>query len=130
MRYLVTAQLKDGKAADLLDAIHNKTLGLGSVAGTEYLRNMAEARLLDNNKARWVEVCYCATPLEEEIPYWEEYFDLTDIKNAHAPSKCKDLNGEEAWACNDCDCTEKLEAHLAKQGASFYAVLVNQQEGK
>ena len=128
MRYLVTAQLKDGKAADLLEAIENKTLGLGSVAGNEYLRNMAEARLLDNDQTRWVEICYCATPLEEEIPYWEEYFDLTEIKNAHAPSKCKDLNGEEPWACNDCDCTEKLEAYLEKQGISFYGALVGEQK--
>ena len=119
MRYLVTAKLKAGKEKDLLQAIENKTLGLGSVAGTEYIRNMGEARLLNNEKARWVEVCFCATPLEEEIPYWEEYFELTDIKNAHAPSKCLDLNGEEHWACTDCDCTVKLEQHLSQQGESF-----------
>lgn len=126
MRYLVTAQLKDGKAEELLKAIQSKTLGLGSVAGTEYLRNMAEARLLDNDKTRWVEVCFCPTPLEEEMPYWEEYFELTEIKNAHAPAKCLDLNGEQPWACTDCDCTEKLEIHLSKQGKSFFDELSNQ----
>ena len=126
MRYLVTAQLKKGKAADLLEAIQNKTLGLGSVAGTEYLRNMAEARLLDDDKTRWVEVCFCPTPLEEEIPYWEEFFDLTEIKNAHAPSKCLDLNGEQPWACSNCDCTEKIETYLANQGRSFFDELTNE----
>ena len=119
MRYLVKAQLKPGKTADLLQAIDEGTLGRGSVAGGEYLRNMAEARQLDSGEATWVEVCYCATPLEEEIPYWEDYFELTSIKNGHAREKCKDLNGTEPRACRDCDCTEKLEAYLAKQGPLF-----------
>ncbi len=129
MRYLVTATLKPGKENELLHAIQTKTLGLGSIAGTEYLRNMAEARLLNNNTTRWVEVCFCPTPLEEEIPYWEEYFELTDIKNAHAPSKCLDLNGEQPWACINCDCTIKLENHLEQQGDSFLEQLkINNQE--
>ena len=45
MRYLVTARVKPGKEAALLDAIETGRLGRGSVAGGEYLRNMTDARL-------------------------------------------------------------------------------------
>lgn len=80
MRYLVRARLRTGRARALLGAILDRSLGRGSVAGGEYLRNMAAARQLDDGTVRWVQVCYCPTPLEEEIPYWEEYFELEQIK--------------------------------------------------
>ncbi len=44
MRYLVTARVKPGRAQALARAIDDETLGRGSVAGDEYLRNMASAR--------------------------------------------------------------------------------------
>jgi len=69
MRYLVRARVKSGREADLLHAIENETLGQGSVAEGEYLRNMNEARLCTDQTVRWVEVCYCPTPLQEERPY-------------------------------------------------------------
>ena len=50
--------------------------------------------------------------LEEERPYWEQYFDLLNIKDAHARKNCRDVNGIESWACCDCDCTRKLERKL------------------
>jgi hypothetical protein len=56
--------------------------GQGSVAEGEYLRNMKDARLCPDETARWVEVCYCPTPLLEERPYWEEYFDLGKVQDA------------------------------------------------
>ena len=59
MRYLVRARIKPGREADLLKAIDSETLGHGSVAEGEYLRNMQEARLSQDATARWVEVCYC-----------------------------------------------------------------------
>ena len=119
MRYLVTARVKPGRAAALADAIEDGTLGQGSVAGDEYLRNMSEARQLDDGRVQWVEVCYCPTPLQEEREYWEEYFALEKVQDAHARSRCKDLNGTEAWSCGDCDCTARLEAHLARKGSPF-----------
>jgi hypothetical protein len=119
MRYLVRARLKPGKEQDLLTAIEHGTLGRGSVAGGEYLRNMRDARLYDDGTARWVEVCYCATPLEEERPYWEEFFDLVKVQDAHARNRCRDENGTEPWACGDCDCTDKLEARLAAEGTQY-----------
>ena len=119
MRYLVTARVKPGRAEALDRAIEDGSLGRGSVAGGEYLRNMDEARQLEDSRVRWVEVCYCATPLAEEREYWEAYFSLDKVQDAHARSRCRDLNGEEPWACGDCDCTARLESHLARKGRPF-----------
>ena len=33
---------------------------------------MRSARLLDDQSIKWVETCFCPTPLAEERPYWEE----------------------------------------------------------
>jgi hypothetical protein len=123
MRYLVRARLKPGREQALRGAIDDRTLGAGSIAGDEYLRNMAEARELPTGEVRWIEVCYCPTPLQEERPYWEEYFELTSVRDAHARSRCRDLNGEEPWACGDCDCTARLEARLAGTGERFLNTL-------
>src|SRR5918998_5588023 len=119
MRYLVRARVKPGREADLLRAIDDGTLGRGSVAGGEYLRNMRDARLCNDGTARWVEVCFCAEPLDEERPYWEQYFELLQVKDAHARKNCRHENGSEPWACSDCDCTRKLETQLAGEGVSF-----------
>jgi hypothetical protein len=107
----------------LLKAIEQQTLGQGSVAEGEYLRNMQEARLCADQTARWVEVCYCPTPLQEERPYWEEYFDLTKVQDAHDRRRCRDQNGTEPWACGDCDCTEKLERRLQQLGPPLLSSL-------
>src|SRR5258707_14246751 len=116
MRYLVRARLKPGCELSLLDSIHKETLGEGSVAEGEYLRNMNAARLSADNTVRWVEVCYCATPLQEERPYWEEYFDLIKVQDAHDRRKCRDQNGTEPWACGKCDCTARLDSKLQRSG--------------
>ena len=123
MRYLVTARVKAGKESALADAIDNGTLGQGSVAGGEYDRNMNDARLDEDGRVKWVEVCYCYTPLAEEREYWEEYFHLDKVQDAHARSRCKDLNGSEPWSCSDCNCTERLEARLATKGRPFLDTL-------
>ncbi len=119
MRYLVRAKLKQGGEQKLLQAIENETLGQGSVAEGEYLRNMKNARLCSDGTARWVEVCYCPIPLQEERPFWEEHFELTKVQDAHDRRRCRDQNGSEPWACGDCDCTERLEKKLAATGTSF-----------
>jgi hypothetical protein len=119
MRYLVTARVKAGKEAELREAIDTGTLGEGSVAGDEYLHNMAQARACDDGRVRWVETCFCPTPLLEERGYWEEYFDLEKVQDAHARSRCRDANGTEPWACCACDCTDRLEAWLAQKGRAF-----------
>ena len=98
MRYLVRARVKDGCRATLLEAIERGTLGEGSVAEGEYLRNMNEARVCADQTVGWVEVCYCPTPLQEERPYWEEYFELVKVQEAHDRRRCQDENGSEPWA--------------------------------
>jgi hypothetical protein len=123
MRYLVRARVKPEREAALLRAIDNGTLGAGSVAEGEYLRNMKDARVGETGIARWVEVCYCPTPLLEERPYWEKYFELTRVQDAHDRRRCKDENGSEPWACGDCDCTERLERRLENSGAPFLDTL-------
>ena len=85
MRYLVRARIKPEKERALAAAIERGTLGAGSVAEGEYLRNMQEARLFSDGTARWVEVCYCNVPLEEERPYWEEFFDLVKSTGCACP---------------------------------------------
>jgi hypothetical protein len=119
MRYLVRARVKSGREVELLNAIDSGTLGQGSVAEGEYLRNMKDARLCEDQTARWVEICYCPTPLQEERPYWEQYFDLTRVQDAHDRRKCRDENGSEPWACNGCDCTARLEERLKNTGTRF-----------
>src|ERR1700676_4416252 len=119
MRYLVRARVKPGCEWSLLRAIEDGSLGQGSVAEGEYLRNMQQARLCGDETARWVEVCYCPTPLQEERDYWEHYFELTRVQDAHDRRRCRDQNGSESGACGDCDCTERLERKLEAVGKPF-----------
>ena len=119
MRYLVRARVKDGCQQALAEAIERGTLGQGSVAEGEYLRNMNAARVCADETVQWVEVCYCPTPLLEEGPYWEEYFELVKVQDAHDRRKCRDENGSEPWSCGKCDCTERLEKKLERTGESF-----------
>jgi len=119
MRYLVTARVKPGRADALAKAIADRSLGRGSIAGDEYVRNMAQARQRDDGRVQRVAVCFCETPLAEERPYCEDYFDLTRVQDAHARSRCRDLNGAEPWACTGCDCSARLERRLASMGRPF-----------
>jgi hypothetical protein len=123
MRFLVKAKVKSGKESALLHAIDEGTLGRGSIAGGEYLHNMEEARLNESGVATWVECCFCDPPLQEEQPYWEEYFELLSVKDAHSRRDCRHENGTEPWACCDCDCTKRLEEKLATQGRLFLQTL-------
>ena len=119
MRYLVTARVRPGRDEALDRAISTRMLGRGSVAGGEYLRNMATARQLDDGRVQWVETCFCPEPLQEERPYWEDYFSLLRIVDGHARDRCRHETGEEPWACGTCDCTAKLEQALATRGRPF-----------
>jgi hypothetical protein len=123
MRYLVRARVKDGCQRALAEAIERGTLGKGSVAEGEYLRNMKDARVCADETVRWVEVCYCPTPLQEERPYWEQYFELVEVQDAHDRRKCRDENGSEPWACGECDCTARLEERLKNTGKRFLGQL-------
>src|SRR4051794_4832652 len=119
MRYLVKAKVKAGKSEALLASINDGTLGKGSIAGDEYSCNMSEARLSADSVATWVETCFCDPPLAEERPYWEKYFELLSVKDAHSRRNCRHEKGTEPWACCDCDCTKRLEEKLSTRGESF-----------
>ena len=119
MRYLVKAKVKLGRELPLACAIANGTLGRGSIAGDEYIHNMQSARVNEQGEAHWVETCFCDPPLAEERPYWEEYFQLLSIKDAHSRRDCRHENGTERWACCNCDCTRRLEEKLADSGEFF-----------
>jgi hypothetical protein len=123
MRYLVTARVRPGREAALLSAIESGALGAGSVAGDEYLHDMAQARRIEGEAVRWIEVCFCGEPLEEERPYWEEFFELVRVQDAHSRRKCRDLEGSEPWACCDCTCTARLEERMEGWGRPFLDVL-------
>ena len=119
MRYLVKARVKSGCAGVLAKAIADRTLGRGSIAGDEYLYDMQMARVSSKGEAHWVETCFCDATLEEERPYWEKYFNLLSVKDAHSRRNCRHENGTEPWACCKCDCTKPLEERLAQTGKSF-----------
>jgi hypothetical protein len=123
VRYLVKARVRSGQEQALLQAIEDDTLGKGSIAGDEYRHNMEQARVDSAGVATWVETCFCESPLEEERPYWEKYFDLLAVKDAHSRRNCRHENGTELWACCNCDCTGKLERKLATRGEAFLTKL-------
>jgi hypothetical protein len=123
MRYLVKAKVKRGREQALVCAIDDGTLGRNSIAGDEYMHNMQQARVNADEVATWVETCFCDPPLAEERPYWEKYFDLLKITDAHSRRNCRHENGTKLWACCDCDCTQRLEEKLATQGGSFLGSL-------
>ena len=110
----------------MLQAIQNGELGRGSIAGNEYEYDMRQARVGADGTAQWVETCFCATPLDEERPYWEKYFELLSVKDAHARKNCRHENGTEPWACCNCDCTKRLGDRLKDWGESFLATLQKQ----
>lgn len=119
MKYLVKAKLKKNKESELLAEIRNNTLGAGSVAFGEYVKNMNQARVLEDGTVCWIEVCFCRTPLNEEKPCWEEYFENITVENARDPKFCQDANGELEWACLNCSCTKELEDKMLRWGKPF-----------
>lgn len=119
MKYIVKAKLKEGKASELFEEIRRGTLGSGSVAFGEYVNNMNQARSLDDGTVCWIEICFCQTPLNEETPYWEKYFENITVENAQNPKYCQDSNGDLKRACFECSCTEELEEKMLSWGKPF-----------
>jgi hypothetical protein len=120
--------MRPGRERALLKAIREGLLGKGSIAGDEYVYDMQQARVTRAGTAHWVETYFCATPLAEERPYWEQYFELLSVKDAHNRKNCRDWNGTEPWACSDCDCTKRLETKLQEKGESFLESLTEKEK--
>lgn len=119
MKYIVKAKVRESSRPELMQAIANETLGTGSVAFGEYVKNMQQARVLDDGTVCWMEVCFCHSPLDEEMPYWEKHFTDITIENALDPKDCQDANGDQKRACLDCSCTEELEEKMQRWGKPF-----------
>ncbi len=131
MRYLVRAFVKKGRERALLEAVESGALGRGSIAYPTYIKCMKSARLLEDGQVRWIEPCYCREAfgpggeLLEELPYWREYFEDIDVRYTTTLEKCEGYP-----SCGSCDCTEKLEAMLARTGRLFFTALQEMTETK
>ena len=113
----------------ILDAVREEERSVGQLVDlvgmhqpgvSRHLKVLRSAGLVDVRRdgqrrcyrARFEPLQELDASLDEEREYWEEFFDLLKVQDAHARSRCRDLNGTEPWACGDCDCSDRLEAHL------------------
>ena len=76
MRYLVTARVKPGRRPALDRPSRMARSGPARSPATSTSHNMDAGPAVPDGTVKWVETCFCATPLDEERPYWEAYFDL------------------------------------------------------
>ena len=119
MRYLVTARVKDGQRDALRRAIEDGSLGDGSVAGDEYLRDMAHARELADGRVKWVETCFCATPLQEERPVLGRVLPLRQHQGRARAQQVPRRERHRAVGVLQLRLHERLEGWLQKQGKTF-----------
>jgi hypothetical protein len=96
MRYLVKARVRSECADALAKAIADGYTWPRIDRGRRIQDNMETARVDAEGEAHWVETCFCDRPLAEECPYWEEYFDLLSVKDAHSRRNCRHENGTES----------------------------------
>lgn len=106
MRYLLTARVRPGKRAELLEALEEGRFGAGFPYGD--LGEVLGAGRVDASGAiRWVEVCYCreayGVAMEEELPYFEEFLTDITVTDARNPRLCEGYP-----VCSTCDCTRKV----------------------
>ena len=109
--------MRPERRADLLRALEDGTFGRGFPYG-DLGEVLCEGRVDASGTIRWVEVCYCreyyGVAMHEELPYLEAYLTDIEVADARNPIRCEGYP-----ACNDCDCTAKLEERLAEKGKSF-----------
>jgi hypothetical protein len=58
------------------------------------------------------DAAHAGCPLAEEKNYITRYFELGRVKKVIAASKCGDMNGEEPFKCDACDCDLPLRRRL------------------
>ncbi len=118
MKYLVRARIKVGTEDQLRQVILSGAVpGAPSYFADHLADCFAQARRQDDGSALWIETCYCeryfGKPLAEEKVYIERYFDLGRVKKVIAAKKCGDMNGEEPFKCDACDCDLPLRGRLS-----------------
>lgn len=106
MRYLLSARVRPGRRAELLEAIESGSFGRGFPYG-DLGETLREGKVGPDGTIRWVEVCYCresyGVAMEEELPYFEAFLTDMTVADARSPAHCDGYP-----ACGDCDCTRKV----------------------
>ena len=97
MRYLVRARVKSGCEERLLKAIDDGSLGRGSVAEGEYLRNMKDARLSDKLGS-----------VEPEENLWRVRLRLTPCISTWRFERMKRATPISSSSCLICTLSERL----------------------
>ena len=79
--YLVTAQPKSGRRADLLEHLRRDKYVSIRPFGRALTRSLKNARVRDDGVAVWEEEDYCTPPLaQERAAALDEFFDHLDVK--------------------------------------------------
>jgi hypothetical protein len=106
MRYLLSARVRPGRRADLLEALEDGRFGAGFPFG-DLGSVLGSGRVDASGTIRWVEVCYCreylGVAMEMELRYIEDYLTDVEVTDARSPRYCKGYP-----ECNDCACTRKV----------------------
>lgn len=109
MRYILGAKVRPERRAELLRALEGGTFGRGFPYG-DLGETLCNGRVDATGTIRWVEVCYCreyyGVAMHEELPYLEPYLANIEVADARSPVHCEGYP-----ACNDCDCTRKVQFH-------------------
>ena len=118
MKYLVRARLKEGAEDRVRRVILNGAVPDAPTYFADHLADcFAQAQGQVDGSVLWIETCYCeryfGEPLAEEREYITRYFDLGRVKKVVAAKKCGDMNGEEPFKCDTCDCDLPLRRRLS-----------------
>lgn len=124
IRYIMSAYLKPEQARALQLAIADGSFGAGFPYG-DLREVLYDARVDDDGRVRWIEVCYCraayGVAMKEELPFFQPYFTAIDVADARDPRGCKGYPH-----CYECDCTRKKKL----PGRPFMDVLDNVAAGR
>lgn len=117
VKYLVRARMKAGAEDQVRWVIAEGIVPGAPGYFADHLADcFSQAQRQDDGSVLWIETCYCeryfGEPLAEEKAYMERYFDLGRVKKVIAAKKCSDMNGEEPFKCDTCDCDLPLRRRL------------------
>ena len=86
MLYAVSAKLVPDRAREFYTRLTDGSIAAQRPDGAEIVAAMKRARVAPDGVARWMETCYCATPLEHErATVLDRYFTGIETKAAEEP---------------------------------------------
>ena len=96
MLYLVTGTFRPEKMREFCEKLTDGTIEGFEPDGREIVASMKRAHVIGEQTARWVESCYCATPLaHERETVYDHYFSTLEAEEVTvAPT----LSGPSFWA--------------------------------